>query len=121
MEKNLRAFDYTIIDRESDGNDRSVSEYVIKGYVFSNGIGNGEALGGASPEAGGMWASVRLGDKRIETTADGYFEIENKDDTGQTLRMSATLHSSIEKSNIPTSCGVVAVLPVFGKARRVPK
>lgn len=109
--KNLRAFDDAIIDRELDGNDRSVSEYVTKGYVFSNGIGNGEA-----------WdALVRLGDKRVETTADGYFEIDNKDDTEQTLLMGATLHSTFEKSNIPTSCGVVAVLPVFGKARRVPK
>ena len=60
-----------------------------------------------------MGASVRLGDKRIDTTADGYFEIENKDDIEQTLSVGATLHGRIEKSNIPTSCGIVVVLPVL--------
>ena len=119
--KTLRAFDYAIIDREPVGNERSPSEYVTKGYVFSSEMGNGEALGGAALDAGGMWASGRLGDKRIETAADGYFEIENKEDTEQVLLVVATLHGSIEKSNIPTSCGVIVVLPVFGKARREPR
>lgn len=98
-----------------------MSEYVTQGYMFSGEISKGEALGDASPDVGGMWASVRLGDKRIETTADGYFEIENKEDTEQVLLVVATLHGSIEKSNIPTSCGVIVVLPVFGKVRRVPR
>lgn len=119
--KNLRTFDYTIIDRASDGNDRSVSEYVTKGYVFSSGIGNGEALGGASPEVGGMYASIDVGGKRVWTSADGYFEIDNKDDTEQTLSVGATVHGSIEKFNIPASCGLIVVLPVFGKARKVPR
>ncbi|MPM87932.1 hypothetical protein SDC9_135033 [bioreactor metagenome] len=110
-EKTLRAFDYAIIDREPVGNERSPSGYMTKGYVFSNGIGKGEAWG----------ASVYLGDKQIETTADGYFEIENKEDTEQTLLIGATLHSTFEKSNIIANCGLVVVLPDFGRARRVPR
>lgn len=109
--KTLRAFDYAIIDRESDGNDRIVSEYVTKGYVFSSVIGKGEALD----------ASIDVGGKRIQTTADGYFEIYNKDETEQTLSVSSMVHLGIKKSNIAASCGLIVVLPVFGKARREPR
>ncbi len=108
--KTLRAFDYAVIDRTSDGNESNVSEYVTKGYLFS----------GVNMEDMDKYTSLQIGDKRIGITADGYFEIEHKENREQTLSVSAMVHGSIVKSNIPASSGLVIVLPGFGKARREP-
>ena len=109
--KTMRAFDYVIIDQASDSDDMAVSDFVIKGYVFSE-------VSESTPW-GGFVRSSGTGVKEKECTDDGYFEIGIEDDTEQTLNVYATGHNILEKNNIVASCGLILVLKEFGKAKKL--
>lgn len=116
--KTMKAFDYAISDR-TPGNDQiSESDFIIKGYVFSE---NGDVFNKTIESSPWQWKiSVRSnGTHAKETTCtnDGYFEIDAEDNTEQELHFSATLHNNTE-INIMPNCGFFLVMKVFGKAQK---
>ncbi len=114
--KTLRAFDDAINDRVSDSYDRTMSEYVTKGYVLS--ASGGDAF------LGDRLATVRIGygegERKQVAATDGYFEFDHKDNTEQPIFVSGDWSGHIIKPNIEVNSGILIVLPVFGKARKDP-
>lgn len=91
--KTIRTFDREL------GRDDMVSEFIIKGYVFHEVSGSSYGAFVRLIGADGKW-----------NASDGYFEIESKDDTEQTLVVSNAGSIAFEKSNIIASCGFIIVL-----------
>jgi hypothetical protein len=122
--KTLRSFDYAITNRRgADRDDTAVSDFIIKGYVFSSSDGDGDytwQMEGSSTN----WAPVVQSNgsivKRKKCTYDGYFEIDVEDDSEQILGFSAIFHSP-EEINMTAPCGLFLVMRGIGKARREPK
>ena len=111
--KTMRAFDDTLNGRTSDRDDMFVSNFIIKGYVYS--------------DLGYIWKTdweptVQLSGanvKRISCSIDGYFEINIEDDTKQTLKVSAAGHLLNKEINITANCGLFLVMRGFGRARKI--
>ena len=109
--KTMRSFDDAITDRTSDSDDKSVSDFIIKGYVFS------EIHGGCT------WAAtfVKLSDdygkvKGKWNTGDGYFEFDVKENIMQNLELFGTGHI-FEDIIITARCGLILVLDESRSAR----
>ncbi len=117
--KNLRTFDDGNSNQVSDTNSTGASEFIIKGYVF---------IGRIEPKDWEHWKDWEATVKLIEsveewivkdswTTRNKYFEIAVKEDIEQTLFFSGLAHLNSEKT-VEVSCGLIVVLPPFGKAQK---
>ena len=99
--KTMRSFDYAITDRTSDSDDISVSDFIIKGYVFS------EIQGGCTWHT---FVESRGTDVRGKwCTGDGYFEIDVEDNKWQKLDLFAEGHT-FEYISTSACCGLILVL-----------
>jgi hypothetical protein len=120
--KTMRSFGDTINGRASDRDDTAVSDFIIKGYVFSRSIDGVDYTWQIKGDT--TWAPVVQSNgsivKRKKCTYDGYFEIDVEDDSEQMLGFSAHFHA-LEEINMTAPCGLFLVMKGLGKARRVPK
>ena len=99
--KTMRPFGDESEDRASDSDDMSVSDFVIKGYVFSevNGCTWGRTFVKSSgTNVKGKWCSN-----------GGYFEIDVEDNTMQKIELSGDGHI-FESINTTARCGLILVL-----------
>jgi len=115
--KTMRSFDCAITDRESDRDDMTVSDFIIKGYALS-------LMEGSPWNPSWEWRPTvgARGTNAITKRCayDGYFEIDVEDDTEQTFRARATLHYN-EEFKITSCCGVFLVMRGVGAARKDPQ
>ena len=116
--KATRAFDDTVNDQVSDGDDMDVSDFIIKGYILSEvRLWQLEQYWKHYEPVAKLQSSGSIV-KSKKCTDDGYFEIDAEDDTEQTLRVSPLLHQPL-MIDIIAPCGLFLVMKGFGKARRL--
>ena len=121
--KMMRSFNNAIKDRASDRDNMTVSNFNIRGYVYSNlydyvlNKAYTWQLEGSTEQydLAIQFSGTNVKSKRC--TYDGYFEIDVEDDTEQTLSVSALRRT--KKINITAPCGLLLVMEGFGRARRL--
>ena len=120
--KTMKPFDNTINDRVSDRKNMAVSDFIIKGYVFSN-LDMDKFPWESGLRIWNWELTVQSSGnivKRKSCADNGYFEIDVENDNEQTLSVSTSVTWHQPKDiNFTASCGLFLVMRGFGRARKV--